>query len=139
MTSVYFTDRDLAKQFPAILTAAGLDVRRHDEHFAPDAADEEWLKFVGERGWIAVTHDKRIRYKPNQLEAVAVNRVALLVVVGQAPFRDLAASFVAMRDRIEGFIADHHPPYIAKVYRASPEALARNPYASGRIELWHAP
>lgn len=137
MTWVYFTDRDLGKQFPGILVQSGLRVERHDQHFAPDARDHDWLRVVGERGWIAVTHDRRIRYKPNELEAVMSNGVALLVVVGRAPFADLARSFVATRAVIERFVERHIPPYIAKVYRSAPEVLARNPAASGRIELWH--
>jgi hypothetical protein len=94
------------------------------------------LKVVGERGWVAVTHNKRIRYQPNELEAVIAHRVALLVIVGNAPFRDLAASFVATRVRIERFVASHVPPYVAKVYRAAPDILARNPAAPGSIEHW---
>ncbi|MGH9203417.1 MAG: hypothetical protein ACRD2A_19515 [Vicinamibacterales bacterium] len=65
--SVFFTDRDLGKRFPEILAAAGLKVERHADYFSPATPDEEWLQRVGERGWIAVTHDRRIRYKPNEL------------------------------------------------------------------------
>jgi hypothetical protein len=137
LSLVFFTDRDLGKQFPAILQASGLSVERHDQHFAPTTSDEEWLEVVGERGWIAVTHDKRIRYKPNELAAVMAHRVALLVVVGHVPFPVLAQSFVATRTRIERFVARHAPPYIAKVYRASEREVARNPLSPGRIELWH--
>ncbi len=137
MSVVFFTDRDLGKRFPAILEEAGLAVERHGAHFAPTAPDEEWLRLVGANGWIGVAHDKRIRYKPNELAAVMAHRVGLLVVVGQAPFLDLARSFVATRARIERFLARHQPPFIAKVYRAPTEALARNPVAPGRIELWY--
>ena len=63
--TVYFTDRDLGKRFPEILTAGGLIVRRHADHFAHDTADEIWLKTIGENGWVAITRDGRIRYKPN--------------------------------------------------------------------------
>lgn len=70
MTPVFFTDRDLGKRFPEILSAAGLQVERHADHFAPDASDEEWLALVGSRGWVAVSHDRRIRYKPYELGAV---------------------------------------------------------------------
>ena len=70
----------------AILRAAGLDVERHADHFAPAAPDEEWLAVAGAQGWLAITHDARIRYKPNELAAVKRNRVALLVVVGDLPF-----------------------------------------------------
>jgi hypothetical protein len=137
LSLVYFTDRDLGKQFPAILLAAGLSVECHDQHFAATTPDEEWLRIVGKRGWVAVTHDKRIRYKPNELAAVMAHQVALLVVVGYVPFPILAQSFVATRSRIERFVTRHAPPYIAKVYRASEREYERNPLSPGRIELWY--
>jgi hypothetical protein len=57
LTRVYFTDRDLGKQFGEILKTAGLTVERHGDHFAADTPDEAWLAEVGKRGWIALTHD----------------------------------------------------------------------------------
>ena len=90
MSFVFFTDRDLGKRFPDILAAAGLSVQRHSDLFEPDCSDEEWLRAVGERGWIAVSHDRRIRYKPNELDAVVRHRVALLVVIGKVPVPLLA-------------------------------------------------
>jgi hypothetical protein len=102
LSRVFFTDRDLGKQFPAILAAAGLHVERHADHFAPNCPDEEWLESVGQRKWVVVTHDSRIRYKPNELAAVVRHRVALLVVVGHAPYPQLAQHFVATMPRIEG-------------------------------------
>ena len=137
MSVVYFTDRDLGKQFPAILQHAGLEVEKHQDHFPPNATDQDWLRMVGERGWVAITHDKRIRYKPNELNAVRLHRVALLVVVGKARFQDLATSFVATRGRIERFLERHTPPFIAKVYRPSAEQISHDPVAPGRIELWY--
>lgn len=62
--------------------------------------------------------------------------VRLLVIVGQAPYPLLAHSFVATRTRVEVFLAAHEPPFIAKVYRASPSELERNPGAAGTIQLW---
>jgi hypothetical protein len=133
---VYFTDRDLGLQFPKILEDAGLAVERHRDHFAPDAADEQWLALVGRKGWVALTHNSRIRYTPNEKQAVMSHGVRLLVIIGQAPYPELAKSFVATRARIETFLQKHEPPFIAKVYRASPADLARNPSASGNIVLW---
>lgn len=64
MSRVFFTDRDLGKQFPARLREAGLQVERHADHFQPATPDEVWLPEVGRRGWVVLTHDERIRYKP---------------------------------------------------------------------------
>jgi hypothetical protein len=66
----FFTDRDLGKRFPETLAAAGLKVVKHADLFPPDCPDETWLAKVGAEGWIAVTHDARIRYKPNERRAV---------------------------------------------------------------------
>ena len=65
------------------------------------------------------------------------HEASLLVVVGDAPYADLARSFVATLPRILAFLEDHRPPFIAKVYRASPADLEKSPDANGRIELWY--
>ena len=137
MSRVFFTDRDLGKQFPAILADAGLRVERHADHFAPNCPDEEWLESVGQREWVVVTHDSRIRYKPNEMAAVVRHRVALLVVVGHAPYPQLAKHFVATMPRIEAFVAAHARPFIAKVYRPTPAELARMVSAPGSVTLWY--
>lgn len=135
--TVFFTDRDLGKRFPEILIAAGITVERHADHFAPDCADEVWLDAISGKNWIAVTHDARIRYKPNELAAVARNRVALLVIIGHAPYPQLAHAFVSTLSRIERFIENHEPPYIAKVYRPASGDVAKYANAPGRVELWY--
>ena len=137
MSSVYFTDRDLGKRFPEIPNAGGLTVERHADHFTHDTPDEKWLAEVGKRDWIALTHDRRIRYKPNELRAVMQHRVALLVIVGKAPFPDLARAFVTSLPVIEDFLERRRPPFIAKVYRPSPAEIVRRGSAPGRIELWY--
>ncbi len=116
---------------------AGLTVERHQDHFAPDCADEVWLRSIGERGWVALTHDRRIRYKPNELSAVMRHRVALLVIIGDASYPDLARAFVATLPRIKRFLARNSPPFIGKVYRPSAAELRRSPGAPGRVVLWY--
>ena len=137
MTRCYFTDRDLGKQFGAILKAGGLTVERHIDHFASDTPDDVWLAEVGRHGWIALTHDKRIRYKPNERDAVMRHRVGLLVIVGAAPFADLAHAFLATLPSIEHFLENQKPPFIAKVYRPSPSDKAQRGTLPGRVELWY--
>ena len=137
MSRTYFTDRDLGKKFPQILVDAGLAVERHGDLFPPDGPDEQWLEYCGKNGRIAITHNQRIRYTPNELAAVVRYRVALLVVIGQAPFPELARNFVNSIQRIERFVDTHKPPYIAKVYRAAPADFARNATAAGSVSLWY--
>ena len=137
MSRVYFTDRDLGKQFPAILVEAGLKVERHHDLFPPDGSDEQWLEYCGANKRVAITHDQRIRHKMNEREAVMQHGVALLVIIGKAPYRELAKNFVATLPKIESFLDGHKPPFIAKVYRRLPSALATNPAVAGAISLWY--
>ena len=92
---------------------------------------------IGNRGWIALTHNRRIRHMPNERDAVMRHRVGLLVIVGTAPYPDLARAFVATLPRIERFVARNQPPFIAKVYRPSPTEAGRRPSAQGRVEIWY--
>lgn len=137
MKHVFFTDRDLGRQFPAILKSNGLAVERHENHFSPDTPDEVWLEEVGRRRWVALTHDRRIRYKPNERDAVVRHRVALLVIVGTAPYPQLARSFVAALPSINRFLDCHEPPFIAKVYRQSHVVSSQREEKPGHVELWY--
>jgi PIN like domain len=136
VSRVYFTDRDLGKQFPRILAEAGLAVEQHADLFAPEGSDEEWLEHCGRKARIAVTHNSRIRYVPNELAAVKRFGVRLLVVVGQAPTAELARNFVHTLARIEALLDKLEPPAIVKVYRPPPSDVARDAAAPGRVELW---
>lgn len=137
MSQVFFTDYNLGKRFPEILAASGIPVERHIDHFPQDCPDEVWLEAVGRRGWIAITCDQRIRYKPNERAAVMAHKVALLICIGQASFPDHALSFVATRARIERFVDAHQRPYIAKVYRGSATEDPGAALLPGRIEHWY--
>jgi len=129
---IFFTDRDLGKTFPKILEASGFQVRRHDDLFQPDAADEEWLSEVGRNGWFAISRDQHIHYRPNEKEAVIRAKVGLFIVIGKAPHRELAENFVRSRAVIERFAHRHKPPFIAKVYRPS-----KNGAGPGRVAPWY--
>jgi hypothetical protein len=137
LSVVYFTDRDLGLTFPRTLRDAGLDVELHRDHFPPTAPDDEWLATVSARGWVSVTHDARMRYKPNELAAIVKHRARVLVIVGKAPLPALAQSFVRTRQRIEAFLANHEGPLVGKIYRASPKELEKDPHAAGRVDLWY--
>lgn len=137
MIPVFFTDRDLGKQFPDLLHAAGPTVYRHGDYFRPDTPDDEWLERVGREGWTAITHDGRIRDKPNELEAVIRHKVGLLVVIGKRPYLQLARHFVNTLPRIQAFLDRQSRPFIAKVHRPVPSELQRNANAPGSVSLWY--
>ena len=137
MSRVYFTDRDLGKQFPRILAEAGIAVERHADLFPPDGSDEQWLEHCGRNGCVAITHNSRIRYVPNELAAVVRFRVPLLVVVGKAPTATLALNFVQTLPRIESVLRAHPPPVIVKVYRGAAADAGQTQATPGRVEVWY--
>ncbi len=71
---ILYLDENLDNCQPIIeaLIANAVQHMRHRDHFARGTADEVWLPFVAERGWIVLTKDKRNRY--NELERDAVRR-----------------------------------------------------------------
>ena len=112
MSRIWFTDRDLGKQFPRILAEAGLQVERGAGLFAPDGSDEQWLQHCGTTGRVAITHNSRIRCGPNELAAVKRFKVPLVVVVGQAQTAELARDLVVTLHRAESWLDRHPGPVI---------------------------
>ncbi|WP_437796354.1 hypothetical protein [Sorangium sp. So ce693] len=52
----YFVDRSLGRGLVVeALRAAKL---AHDDHFAQNTPDAEWLVEIGRRGWVVLTKDK---------------------------------------------------------------------------------
>jgi hypothetical protein len=77
LSRVYFTDRDLGKQFGVILKSGGLTFERHADHFAHDTPDEAWLAEVGRtEGAIRVA-------RPGYLLAASVGKTAHSPVHGR--------------------------------------------------------
>lgn len=109
----------------------------HDDHFSHNTADEEWMPAVAERGWVAISHDRSIRRRPNERGVVFDSGLRLLVVVGKAPFPLLAGHFVSTQSKIKRFLRAHPAgPWIAGVYAPSPSDLDRKINPRGRVELW---
>lgn len=133
---VFFADRDLGKQFPEMLKNAGVHVERHGDHFADDAQDEDWLKEIGKRGWYVLTHDRRMRYRSNEIDAIARFKIGMFVIVGKAPLAELARNFVYTLHQIIRFIDKNPRPFIAKIYRPDLKMIKEKLRPSGYVKMW---
>jgi len=123
---VFFTDRDLGKRFPELLRDAGFRVVTHHDLFGEAAvADVEWLRLVGRRGFVVVSHDESQTRRRDEIEVLMAAGVRAFYVVGKAPLADLAQSFVAVRDQVVQLIRRRNEPFIAKVYRGTDAAPGR--------------
>ena len=104
-----------------VLRAAGLHVEVHDDHFRQDALDPEWLTDVGERNWIVVTRDERIRY--NVAEKQAMRRAFVLAAQGDLRADMLAQNFLKALSKIRRVVEKQSPPFIAKISRSGDVTL----------------
>lgn len=93
---VFFLDRNLGtKQVAEALCRAGAVVEIHNDHFLPDANDEEWLPEVGKRGWIVLTKEDRIRYRTPERTALMKAWVAMFALAsGNLRGEEMAQAFV---------------------------------------------
>ena len=60
---------------PEALRAAGAQVEAHDDHFAQNTTDVEWLAQVGKWGWVVISKDQNIRRNPLELAAYEAAKV----------------------------------------------------------------
>jgi predicted nuclease of predicted toxin-antitoxin system len=113
-------DRNPGKRTVAdALRQAGADVRVHDDHFSPNARDEEWLSEVGRRQWVVLTKDTRIRYREIERMALMNARVRTFVLTAKnLQGLEMANIFVAALPAIQRFTTKHTQPFIAKITRS---------------------
>ena len=121
-----FLDRCLGKQtIASALRGAGFLVEVHEDHFAPDARDEDWLAEVGERGWIVLTKDKRFRNRDLETSAIARSNVAVFTLTtGGIQGKEMAKIFVKACVKMINVSRSHHRPFIATVSRTGRVTIA---------------
>lgn len=119
---VFFTERDLGPSVAAALREGGLRIEAYHEHFVrDDVPDGEWLRLVGENGWIALSHNKRIRYERDELDDLMTYRVKAFFIIGKGPHPAFAAAVLANIRRILKLIRKNDEPFVARVYQGRDE------------------
>ena len=91
----------------------------HDDHFASNAKDYEWLTRVGANGWIILTKDKRIKYRKPELAAIiSVKGAVFTLSAGSLQGPEMAEIFVSALPRIRDYVNSHTPPHIVSVTKS---------------------
>jgi hypothetical protein len=123
---VLFLDRNLGRSVVAErLRREGVRVEVHDDHF-PDqrTSDEEWLRFAGERGWVVLTPDAKIRYRVNERTAVQSARVRQFVLTARTlTGSEIGEVLVKALPRIRRLVEEFEPPFIGKVTKGASVTL----------------
>ncbi|MBW4521977.1 MAG: hypothetical protein KME16_20035 [Scytolyngbya sp. HA4215-MV1] len=122
----FFVDRALGKDVVAnALRNAGALVEVHDDHFAPDAPDTDWLPEVSQRGWIVLTRDARIGLNILEQVAVASSEARVFVVsIDEATGESMARALTQALSKMERLTQSHRAPFIARVYEF------------GKVRMW---
>jgi PIN like domain len=101
------------------LAQHGVKYERHGQHFSPGTEDTAWLPLVGQKGWLLVTKDKRIRY--NELEKTAVLRHRVREFYfssGNYSGADMAEVLIAALPGMAKICRKHDAPFIASIARS---------------------
>ena len=101
------------------LRQSGVKVEIHDDHFPQDAPDEHWIAEVGKKGWLVLTKDDRIRYRPAALEAYRRHKVRVFIFgSGEMKAQDMADAFVKALPKIFRFAVRKAAPFFARISRS---------------------
>ena len=111
------------RRFAEVILNDAIQLEKLLDHFPSGTPDAEWIPEVSQRGWVALTHDRRIRYNRRNRDA-AMNSGARIIVVSSGTTRaEMARIFLGLHDQILRFLHENESPFIARLYR-------------DRIEMW---
>jgi len=114
----FFLDRNLGRKWVAeALREAGARVEVHDDHFAQDVPDEEWLAFCGAHNWIVLTLDYRIRYRFSELDSLKRNKTKAFLIAraGQMNRAELSALLVRCLPKLVALSLQTPAPFAYRV------------------------
>ena len=125
-----FVDRNLSSgaflrelREAQITSDLGLVVRSHLEEYPEfdsigEVSDAKWLREIGERGWLILSRDLRIRYNDVEKQAIKDSGASLFAITAKnVASKDLAQIILKAMKRIVDFARHNDPPFIALVYR----------------------
>lgn len=119
--AVFFIDRSLGRKAVAeTLRQAGEKVEVHDDHLPQDAKDEEWLRYVGTRNWVALTQDDRIRFHYHERMALLQANVRAFVLTAKGLRGEENGAIIAKAlPAIRRILSKHPGPFIARITRGA--------------------
>jgi hypothetical protein len=115
----FFVDRSFgSRRVYETLAGAAHAAVRHDDWFAQDAHDVEWLTFVGKHGLIAVTRDTRIRTRRSEQAAIVAGNVRAFIFSSDRLGGSEAAELVLRAaPRMLKIASNQTPPFAYAVTR----------------------
>ena len=100
----YFVDRSLGRLTAEHLRADGWGLHLIADHYPDDAetvSDPEWIAEGCRRGWPLLTKDKAIRYRADELAAIAPGASLFCLSRADLKVSDMVAALSAARSRMD--------------------------------------
>ena len=95
------------------LERAGVRVRRPGVDIAFGTPDATWLATAGDRGWIVLMRDQRVRHRALEMEALTAARVgAFVLTAGQATARETASVISAKLPKLLNIARSDRKPFL---------------------------
>ena len=115
--TVFFVDRSLGVEpLRSGLIGEGLTVEIQDDHFPRDEDDSVWLSVVGKRGWVVLTKDQRLRYRPLEIAALRSSGARVFVLVaGNLRGSEIAEVFRSALPAISRILRVRPGPFVGRV------------------------
>lgn len=112
----FYTDECLGRRVADALRQAGHDVQCGVDQF-PGVDDKVWLPQIGERQWVLLTKDMKIRRRPLEVEAIVNSGVrAFVITATDMPHSELIGVVLKAMRRIERIC--HRPgPFVFNITR----------------------
>lgn len=119
-TEVFFIDRSLGVEpIRSARIEEGLQVEIHDDHFRRDEEDRVWLMEVGKRGWVVLTKDQRLRYRPLEKAALYESGARVFILVaGNLRGAEIASVFVRALPELKKVLTRREGPFVARVSKS---------------------
>jgi hypothetical protein len=109
-----FIDRSIPRGAADIVKRARSDCCWLEDVFDHNAADEVWLTKAGDEGWIVLTHDKKVRRRKAQRDAIMEHGVGCFIFTYKQDLKkvEIAALILAVLEEIETKFEHTPRPFI---------------------------
>jgi hypothetical protein len=108
------------------LDKIGANYIAHHQRFEPGEPDEVWLEVAGREGWVVLTRDKRIRWRPAELDAFRDHKVVVFVLVsGNMSAAETADLIARLYPKILRLAIQAKPPVMYRVTRTGTISLIK--------------
>jgi len=114
----FLVEESLGKKLARALIDLGLKAITHVDNptLRRGVDDEQWAKETGEAGWVTLSKDIEIRYKPNEREAIVRYKARVIQFTrGNWTSDQMIVAFVEARRRIERLLNKQPGPFIARI------------------------